>query len=322
MGTFAKGTIAAIVVVGSLTASSAATARTLPAPDGKEAKTESLAPTAQERQTEASVEVLGGGGGVGCGVFLSAWWTLYDNGAGAIQVSWNTNGLSGTMEFTLQPGGGQTLSAPSSAGFALLDVLNTNLDPEPLGYALRPSQNYLLSAKVLMNGIKCTNLIWINPLPPPTTVAIKGGNSIWEYPTRIIKYRFHQKFPVNEPVNIPYFIPSQQWCYDFGPGLGVFCMGPTATHNVDFSGGSYPWSGTMVTYPSGIQNQDVPWTVIDDLCPENPETVVVTWIYEEDLSWDQTGLNWMFLGAPSLTATIIDDDDFRPPCFQEHPTDR
>lgn len=275
-----------------------------------------FAPLAQERGEQGA---FGESSPDGCPPFLSREWTLYGNADGAVFVRWTVlPTMSGDVTLRLVPSGGLTVSVPATDGEAVIDVLETEFDPFPPGYALAPGLpgTYVVVADALIGDQLCRDRVYIGALPPPTSVELDTSKPMTEG-GRQYHLVFRQKFPLTVPSTVLFYIPSPRSLelFEYAGQQFSFWLGGTATVGEDFlapAGNPYP--GTSVTYPAHEQTQVVPLTVIDDSCPEPTESIEIYWIYAQDAYLGLSNLRWKLFGAPWRSWDILDNDAGKPPC--------
>ncbi len=267
-----------------------------------------------------------GSGGAGhslpCPVFLNPSASWYNNGVGSQRVSWtHLPEMATPMKVTYLDSSfnetGNPQSFANTAQLVIIDVINSDWDPYPAGYALPPSYptfgpHYIQGRVGIINwelqiGYYCTNIMGINALPPPMSVAnsgdwVEGGTGFVD---------FHQKFPLTIDNTYPTHVHAGVSCLPWGPF--TWCGGSTAHNPQDYTG-LWPapdYAGDRVEFAAHSQDAAEPVQFTDDICKESTENIFMAWVYEIDLvTWGSYGAYlWTgLLGNETASFDIADDD--------------
>mgnify|MGYP000950594727 CR=1 FL=1 len=247
-----------------------------------------------------------------CPQYVNLQWTFYGNGSARMQIVWNPAGMLGNV-VTRLAGVQVPESTPAALGVQQIDVLTSDWDGGPAGYALTPSQavgwhQFSIQAKYVINGspVVCSWRVYFWALPPPMDVSLSGpaiegsGN----------KLLFDMWYPVLKPTRYSLEAPSR-YCYwiDSGGWGWNYCFGGTATPGDDYT--NLPESPIEIEIPADTTHSERAVFYVDDQCREGAETIQMGWVFVDDLD-DGWGVIYDgFLGNPTFQYSIAEPGDVR-----------
>lgn len=250
-----------------------------------------------------------------CQAFFSVHWfsPIYQNQLARLDVDIIDTGGSEIRSWL--DGSTQSAPIPPHAHTEMIDILTWEADGEPDGYALSPGP-YVLIGRQWQGSLLCQQMVAFSAIPPPVTVTAEEA-PFWEHPTRQVDLEFSIDFMLDEPMAEYIWVPSPAISifYDFGSIQFTAVYGGTADAGSDFTGIGSPstWDGDQVTFAPGTTTTTRTFTILDDICPENTETIHVYHMHEYDAStWGTSPFFFALAGYQEFL--ILDDDDFRPPC--------
>lgn len=250
-----------------------------------------------------------------CQAFFDVGWfsPIYQNQFARLDINIADTG-GGQIRSSLV-GSSQTENIPPHTHTEMIDVLTWVGDGEPDGYALSPGV-YTLRGRQWQGPLLCQQSVAFTAIPPPVTVTAAEA-PFWEHPTRQVDLEFSIDFMLDEPMTEYIWVPSPALSiyYDFGSIQFTAVYGGTADAGEDFTGIGSPstWDGDQVTFAPGTTTTTRTFTILDDKCPENTETIHVYHMHEYDASsWGTSPFFFAMAGYQEFL--ILDDDDFRPPC--------
>ena len=253
----------------------------------------------------------------------------YFNSTGMMRALWTTAGVVGdSMKLGLWnavDGSPGSISVNPQLGRADVDILTSDIDANPTGYALKPSFSvgiyvvYAVVDRQVGSSIEsCTYGAYMNVLPPPMDVEPLAEEVTYstfndfrstrfeEGDKQVIRYT--QRFPLSIDHRYPMHVYSRQFCSSwFG------CTGSSAQLGQDYTGleATPRWDNTFEYFPAHSTQHDRVVHVIDDNCPEPNETIFMGWGYEADNAVWGTNFSGL-LGNPTLTINISANDGWDP----------